>query len=94
MAARKWNLDTKRESKIVIILNLKRTNERIDLEVPADITANDLVIALNKAYHLGIDLSDQKQCYLKTENPFALLKGSKRLSEFGIRNGTIINYTE
>ena len=55
-------------------------------------TANELVIALNQAYGLGIDLSDITKCYLKTENPIALLKGNKTLEEFGLRNGTIINY--
>lgn len=82
------------ETKIVITFNNKITKETIDLEVPADISANDLIIALNKAYNLGINTLDQKQCYLKAENPFVLLKGSKHLSEFGIRNGTIINFTE
>ena len=76
------------ENKIVIIFNNERTKEIIDLEVPSDISANDLLVGLNQAYHLGIDLSDQKQCYLKAENPFVLL------SELGVRNGTIINYTE
>lgn len=82
------------ENKIVIIFNNERTKEIIDLEVSSDISANDLLVGLNQAYHLGIDLSDQKQCYLKAENPFVLLKGSKSLSELGVRNGTIINYTE
>lgn len=82
------------ENNVVIIFNNLKTKESIDLEIPLDITANDLVVALNSAYNLGIDISNQKKCYLKAENPFALLKGSKLLSEFGVRNGTVINYTE
>lgn len=82
------------ENKAVVILNLEKRNERIDLEVPIDISANDLVLALNHAYKLGIDTSDAKKCYLKTENPFALLRGNKALRKYGMRNGTIINYTE
>ena len=78
---------------VIIFKNIKK-NESIDLEIPLDITANDLVIGLNTAYDLGIDISDQKKCFLKAENPFALLKGSKKLSEFGVRNGTVINFTE
>lgn len=66
----------------------------VDLEIPLDISANDLVIALNTAYDLGIDTSNIKSCYLKAENPIVLLKGNKTLAEFGIRNGSIINYTE
>lgn len=82
------------ENKIVIIFNHAARKERIDLEVPVDISANDLVLALNSAYDLGIDTSDVKKCYLKAENPIALLRGNKSLSAYGLRNGTIINYTE
>ena len=66
----------------------------VDLEVPLHITANELVIALNSAYELGIDTSDINNCFLKAENPIALLRGNKTLSEFGIRNGSLISYSE
>ena len=82
-----------KETAIVIFKNLK-TNVSVDIEVPLYITANDLVEALNIAYDLGIDTSDIKNCYLKSENPIALLKGNKDLSEFGIRDGSVIIYTE
>lgn len=78
----------------IIILNITKRNFTVDLEVPLDISANDLVNALNTAYELGIDTSDIKNCYLKAENPIALLKGNKTLEEFGLRNGSVINYTE
>ncbi len=78
----------------IIILNITKRNFTVDLEVPLDISANDLVNALNTAYELGIDTSDIKNCYLKAENPIALLKGNKTLAEFGLRNGSIINFTE
>lgn len=78
----------------IIIFNIIKRNFTVDLEVPLDISANDLVNALNAAYELGIDTSDIKNCYLKAENPIALLKGNKTLAEFGLRNGSIINFTE
>lgn len=78
----------------IIILNIVKRRFTVDLEVPLDITANDLVNALNTAYDLGVDTSDIKNCYLKAENPIALLKGNKTLAEFGIRNGSVINYTD
>lgn len=78
----------------IIILNITKRNFTVDLEVPLDISANDLVNALNTAYDLGIDTSDIKNCYLKAENPIALLKGNKTLAEFGLRNGSVINFTE
>lgn len=78
----------------VIIFNLLKRSASYDLEIPLDITANDLVNALNTAYDLKIDTSDVKNCYLKAENPIALLRGNKTLEEFGIRNGSVINFTE
>lgn len=82
------------EKKAVVIFRHHKNNFEADLEIPLDISANDLVTALNTAYNLGIDTSDVKNCYLKAENPITLLKGNKLLSDFGVRNGTIINFTE
>lgn len=78
----------------IIILNIVYKGVSYDLEVPLDISANELVIAVNSAYQLGIDTTNMKNCYLKAENPIALLKGDKTLAEYGIRNGSIINITE
>ena len=77
---------------IVFVATKKRI--KVDLEIPLDISANELVVALNAAYKLNIDTSDIKNCYLKAENPIALLRGDKTLAEFGLRNGSIVNYTE
>lgn len=82
------------DNKAIVIFKIHKKNFETDLEIPLDISANELVLALNEAYSLGIDMSNIQNCYLKTENPIALLKGNKLLSEFGMRNGTVINYTE
>lgn len=82
------------ENKAIVIFKITKRKFETDLEIPLNISANDLVIALNTAYNLGIDTSDVSNCYLKAENPIVLLKGNKELSKFGVRNGTIINYTE
>lgn len=78
----------------IIIFNIIKRNFTVDLEVPLNISANDLVSALNSAYDLGIDTSNIKNCYLKMERPISLLKGNKALANFGMRNGSIINFTE
>lgn len=78
----------------IIVFNITKRKFTVDLEVPLNISANDLVNALNTAYDLGIDTSDIKNCYLKSENPITLLKGNKILAEFGLRNGSVINFTE
>ncbi|MGN0527635.1 MAG: EsaB/YukD family protein [Eubacterium sp.] len=82
------------ENKAIVVFKVEKRNSEIDLEIPLDISANDLVNALNTAFDLGIDTSDVSNCYLKSENPIALLKGNKVLADFGVRNGTVINYTE
>jgi len=81
-------------NKAIIIFNIAKRGVSADLEVPLSISAYDLVIGLNSAYDLGIDTSDVKNCYLKSENPIALLRGNKTLEEFGVRTGTIIYFTE
>lgn len=75
------------------VLHLHKQRKKVDVEIPFDITANDLILALNEAYKLGMDTGDLSQCYLKTENPIALLKGNKKLKDYGLYNGTVINHT-
>ena len=82
-----------KDEKVTVLFNILKRNIVKELEIPLDISANELVNALNMAYDLEIEISDVKQCYLKSENPIALLKGTKKLSEYGIRNGTVIYYT-
>ena len=64
----------------------------LDIEVPTDLTVIELLKALNQAFGLGVDITDVKQCYLKMENPIALMRGNKLVSDYGIRNGSIIYF--
>ncbi len=77
-----------------VIFNMHKRSTSVDLEIPLEISANELVLALNTAYDLGIDTGNIKCCFLKSENPIALLKGGKTLRELGLHNGSIINFTE
>lgn len=78
------------KEKVILQFEREKTGECIDIEVPLEITANELLYSLNQGLRLGIDLSDMSQCYLTTENPIALLKGDILLSDFGIHDGTKI----
>lgn len=78
----------------IIIFKIIDSGQEMDLDIPLNITANDLVFALNSAFQLGIDTSYIKNCYLKAENPIALLRGSQTLEKYGIRNGSIITYAK
>lgn len=77
--------------KLIIRLQLHRQNKMVDIEIPADITCNELVVALNGAYGLELDMSDISKCSLKCENPTALLKGIHTLREYGLHNGSLIH---
>ena len=79
---------------VVVILDIPKEKRQVDIDIPLDLTANELVTGLNQAYGLGIDVADVKKSYLRTENPFALLRGNKLLEEFGIHQGTIIHCEE
>lgn len=76
------------KEKVILQFEREKTGECFDIEVPLEITANELLFALNSGLRLGLDLSDVAQCYLVTENPIALLKGDILLEEFGIHDGT------
>lgn len=82
------------QDKIVIVFNIVSRNESYDLEIPTDITTKDLVIGLNEAFGLDIDTSDINKCYLKSENPIALMRGNKKITDYRLRNGSIIYYTD
>lgn len=74
---------------IVQFIN-SNNKQNVELEIPINITANDLIIALNEAFDLKMDVDNIFGCYLIAENPIAFLHGNKELSEYGIRNGTKI----
>lgn len=79
---------------IIVVLNIDDGRIIKDIEIPLDITANELIIALNSAYKLGMNTEDMSLCYLRSENPIALLKGTKTLLEFGLHHATVIYYKQ
>ncbi len=81
------------DSRIIVNLNIHSKNVKIDIDIPVNITANDLIIGLNDAFNLGMNTNDLTRCYLKSENPIALLRGDKLISDYKLRNGSIINIT-
>lgn len=85
------------QNRVLVMLRIIRKDGKVevkDIDIPLDITANELVIALNKAYSLGINTDDIKDCYLSAEYPTILLRGGKTLLDYGVMNGTVITYSE
>lgn len=81
------------KDRFTAVFRWHKANQQVDVDIPFDISANELIIALNEGLRLGMDTTDLSRCHLKTENPIALLRGNKLLRDFRLREGTIINYT-
>lgn len=81
------------QDKAIIRFIDKEHKKEYELEIPTDISAKELITALNSAFDLGIDTEDIFDCYLTAEDPIAFLKGNRTLSYYGIRNGSRIIYT-
>ena len=82
-------MDTK-EKRAVVIFQIPERRFCCDLDIPLDITADELVDALNEAYRLGIRDDRPQQHYLRSEHPIALLKGMATLEELGLHHGSTI----
>ncbi len=82
------------DEKVIVTLVLEKKKIEMDIEIPTDITVRDLITALNEVFKLGINLDDVTKCHLQMENPIALLRGNKTLLSSGIREGSVIYYTE
>ena len=78
------------EGSAVIIVNFIGMNISKDLEIPLDISSNELCDALFQKY-CPERYGDMRKYYLRSERPIALLRGEKTLREYGIRDGSIIN---
>lgn len=76
----------------IMIFEYVNYGTSLDIEVPLDITANELIFGLNKGLNLGIDMNNISDCYLCTEEPRALLRGEQTLEEFGLRDGSVIRF--
>lgn len=82
-----------RETAIVEFEMVKR-QMCVDIEVPLNISADELVKSLNVAYSLDIETSNPRNCFIQAENPIALLKGNRMLKDFGIHNGSVLRFTK
>ncbi|SEQ97962.1 WXG100 protein secretion system (Wss), protein YukD [Butyrivibrio fibrisolvens] len=80
------------EEKIIIIFKNQITGQSIDLEIPLNLSATELINGLNKGFDLGIDMDNPSRCYLRSKNPTTLIRGEVTLEEIGLRNGTIIYF--
>ena len=59
--------------KIMIVFQRNDTGEVMDLEIPTNISITELIFGLNIGLNLGIDMNNPAKCFLRSENPIALL---------------------
>ena len=78
------------DDKIIMIFKRGAADAGIDIEVPADITAGELIYGLNEGFHLGINMENPAEVFLRAENPIALVRGERTLSDIGLHNGTTL----
>ncbi len=78
------------EDKVIVMLKRNSTDKGIDVEIPTNITANELIYGLNKGLGLGLNMNNPDESCFRMENPIAFLRGDTTLEEFGIRNGSTI----
>lgn len=78
------------ENSAIVIVNFIKAGVSKDLEIPLDISANELCEALFQKYFPD-RYGNMKKYHLRSERPIALLRGEKTLREYGLRDGSIIN---
>lgn len=79
--------------KVIIRFQNIKKKQLVDIEVPLDISAEELILALNEAYVLGIDSSSLATGFLVCEQPVALIRGKDTLRSLGVRDGSILRFT-
>ena len=72
------------EHKTVVVKMM--TGKTVDIEIPVNISAKNLINALYEALRLPGECPE----YIHCENPIALLQGDAAVSYFGIRDGSIL----
>lgn len=76
-------------SRALITVVDEKGRERMELDVPLEITAAELAAALDEIM-TGETADEKGRDYLAAENPIAFLKGERTLEQYGIHNGTLI----
>lgn len=78
------------DNSIIMIFKTGEKDNGVDIEVPADIKAGELIYGLNQGFRLGINMDNPMDTYLRSEDPIRLVRGEKTLEEIGLRNGTTL----
>lgn len=78
------------DDKVIVIFKNKHIPRGLDIEIPLNITGNELIYGLKESFNLEIDIDNPEESCLRMENPIGLIRGDTKLNEYGIRNGSVI----
>ncbi len=81
------------KKEIIVQFINHRTGKEMDIEIPLDITANELILGLNEGLGLNMATDTIFQCSLSAENPIVLIRGTRTLAELGLRDGSVIHFS-
>lgn len=62
------------------------SGKEVDLEIPTNISADDLIHAL----HQSLEPSRPCPDYIRCDNPVALLHGNAKVEDFALRDGSTL----
>lgn len=77
-----------------IIVEFHWNNQSKDIEIPLDISCDELIYALNEGIGLAIDVDNKQSFQFVADNPKTLIVGEKSVEEIGLRDGAIITFVE
>ena len=75
-----------------IIIMFQYNGKTADVEIPTDITADELIHGLNRGFNLGIDVDAYERIHMRSDNPIALIKGDISIEDLGLRNGSSVYF--
>ena len=78
------------DDKVIVIFKNEQIPNGMDIQIPLNITGNELIYGLKESFNLEIDIDNPEESYLRMENPIGLIRGDTKLIEYGIRNGSVI----
>ncbi|MBQ7149020.1 MAG: hypothetical protein IJR96_09745 [Pseudobutyrivibrio sp.] len=77
-----------------IIIEFCWSDSRTDIEVPLNITCQELIKALNEGIGLGIDVEDTASYSFICDSTGEKLEGEKTLKEFGLLDGQTVSFKD
>lgn len=73
-----------------IVVEFRWGNNSKDIEVPLNITCDELIHALNYGIGLGIDERDTRSYSITSTNPRIYVGGSATIEEIGLLDGSTL----